>query len=347
MSRRHRQPPPPTALIEPAPRVCVESAWLRSGPGRSTPKAIEVVKQDHKASVYRLIGCAPSGEEGNVIAKLSTRQGLLAERNVYETVLQRLPDGLAPRYHGGLDDGRSHWLFIQDVKGEPYSPHDPEQRRALGSYLAELHGAAAAVDGVRALPEQGIASVRRHLEEAHRRIAVGEREAVIDAGSRRLLGDLLKSLEILQEAWDAITEPCQGLAQTLVHGDLEPRNIRVIGGREAVAIDYEHAGCGVPALDLASAIGNDQGFGALPDLPTYAAVARRSWTGGLSDEEVRQLAELGTLLRLIISIRWASHHLSHAWPDKAVRRLRAYAPGLVWIVECLAQRSVIGGAFHG
>ena len=126
---------------------------------------------------------------------------------------------------------------------------------------------------------------------------------------------------------DAGRRPIGGAFGRLVHGDLVPKNVRLTArpaGFGLFVFDWEYAGWGVPATDLCQFTGRD-GLGA--DLATYAAAladsGRRFEFG-----KVRQLAQYGTIFRVLDNLAWALSSLmvsdSHRCLVKPISHLSIY-----------------------
>src|SRR5262249_7412497 len=87
------------------------------------------------------------------------------------------------------------------------------------------------------------------------------------------------------------------------HGDLGWQNARVrLGGvcNSLVVMDWEHAGWGVPVVDLAQSVASMS-----PNLITYWAAVKSYWPS-LKFMDVLRMAEYGTMFRLINAIAWAN-----------------------------------------
>ena len=93
-------------------------------------------------------------------------------------------------------------------------------------------------------------------------------------------------------------------------------------------MDWETAGWGVPAMDLA------QLKGALsPDIETYAAAVRSCWPS-LNTRDLERLARFGTMFRLIFSIASESENLRYDWVDDVIDHLSYLQTSLTeWIRE--------------
>src|SRR5439155_14560323 len=108
----------------------------------------------------------------------------------------------------------------------------------------------------------------------------------------------------------ALERACTGLPATLVHGDLQRKNLYVRNGAgqsALYAIDWETAGWGIPAADLARI-----------DLPTYWSVVRSVWHD-VRLEDVRRLGVVGRIFRELVAIRWVSPQLAYDSPHHLSR----------------------------
>jgi len=105
-----------------------------------------------------------------------------------------------------------------------------------------------------------------------------------------------------------------------VHGDFVPKNVRVRGPDEAaelIAFDWETAGAASPAADIALLPEDGEWLG------RYHELVRGTWRS-LSLAEVRELARVGRLLRLLHSVQWELRSFRHTWIERAMRNMRSY-----------------------
>jgi aminoglycoside phosphotransferase (APT) family kinase protein len=136
-----------------------------------------------------------------------------------------------------------------------------------------------------------------------------------------LLQALIHQCSFLEAHWIELEELCLATPRALVHGDLVSKNVRVRGATsdELVffAFDWENAGWGVPAADLASFPDRTVN----PDLEVYGACFKN----GLS---AKSLAECGRIFRLLESIRWAASCLAlkpyDSWLARPIASLQVY-----------------------
>lgn len=318
-------------------------AWARLWRD-GAPSEIHVLKEPGKgivkSAVYRLAGAGPGG--GSVIAKCARRPAAEAEALVYGEFLSSL--GVpAPAYYGTVDEGGSFcWLFMGCVPERRYSPVDPRHRRLAGRWLARLHGDAASLPGAARLPGRGMDHHLRTLEAGRAAIAAHGDDPSLSRAEASILNRLAALLGEVRGSWRQLTEICAELPPTLVHGDLVRKNLRVGGAGDAsalVAFDWENAGWGPPALDLAQSKLSER-FAANACLDAYRCVLGPA--ASPSREGVERQATAGTVLRFLAASHWAGQSLGPAWREgsgdvrrdftgkrpKTLSRLEAYLSGL-------------------
>ena len=105
------------------------------------------------------------------------------------------------------------------------------------------------------------------------------------------------------------------------------RNVRVRwtpNGPQLQVFDWEFAGHGTPAIDLAQFSLRSVS----PDLPTYRS-GFEGWPA--TEADVRQLAACGAFLRIVSAMWWASFYLNGQSPrvlEKPVLLMKSYADAL-------------------
>ena len=300
-----KAPPAPASLEGPPPSA--DRAWRSLG--GSPPATIEVLRESSrsKPALYRLIFDEPGRPA--VYAKRSATSDLALERTVYQDILPHLPLTV-PRCFGSCreSDGAT-WLFVEDVGDRRPSSEAPEERRVAARWLGLLHRSAADDPRAARLPDAGpgryLASLRAGREGVRRNL--GNR-ALTDA-DREILNGLLEQLDAVESRWPAIEQACQGLPVTLVHGDFRPKNVRIRDAHAGAALyvlDWEMAGWGIPAADLASAIGPAMTVAIDPE--TYLNAMRERWPD-LDGRALQRLAILGRIFQALASADWGSSSL--------------------------------------
>jgi aminoglycoside phosphotransferase (APT) family kinase protein len=283
-------------------------AWREIYSRRAEPTRIAVLKERHKSGVYRLEGAGPSGSA--VIAKRCWQETAVRERTVYEEVLPHLPLP-ALCYYGFVAEpgGEFCWLFLEDAGKGEYSPGLKKHRRLAARWLGLVHTAAAGLEATVPLPERGPDHYREHLRSARRTLNTHLGNPALTGADVSVLEDLIARCDCLEGRWGDVKRFCQKMPRTLTHGDLAVKNVRVRTGAgeemDLFPLDWETAGWGVPAVDLAQFTLNSLS----PDLPAYGAIVQRSWPN-LNIQDLRQLAHLGTVFRLLAALDWAASTLA-------------------------------------
>jgi aminoglycoside phosphotransferase (APT) family kinase protein len=328
--------PPKSTLAPAASPRCREKllahpavqAWRLLGSDRPLPLRIAPTKvkpYKRETPVYRLEGAGPDGTA--VIAKACRSTDAVVERTVYERYLPRLEVPTA-RYYGCVeraDDGLT-WLFLGELCGEEYSNLTPEHRGYAARWLAALHAGGQAVGPQSGLPDGGSGRYLEHLRQARQHIRAHIDNPVLDVDDVAFLETLLSRFDELEEHWDRLEEACEGMPQTLVHGDFSAKNVRVQTAAPnpgLVVFDWEDAGWGVPAADLAQLALASSRISASPDLETYWAAVSEGWPG-YQRVDLERLANYGSVFRSLAALQWDTHHLAHEWAQWFVRSLRLY-----------------------
>ena len=272
--------------------------------------------------VVRLSAAGPLSAD--VIAKPLRGHPGATERAVYETVLSELGVD-SPRFFGVVEgeDG-TVWLILEELDGERFDPERPDHRAAAGRWLGRLHAAAASSDAARQLPERGSQHHREVLRAARGAVERGLENDRLPVRGRAALLMLLDRLSQVEGRWPKLEEWLATVPSTLVHGDLAAKNARIRSTPEGpvfAAFDWESAGWGPPAADLATV-----------DANSYREAAG-GWSA-LRDADVPTLAACGRVFRNLALVAWSRHHLEGESVASAVDfKLRSYGS---WLADDLA-----------
>ena len=307
-------------------------AWSRLRPERNEPEGIEVLQPNRKTAVYRLIGAGPDGSA--VIAKRCLRATGLVERLIYEECLAVLPVR-APKFYGFLEDpagGEFCWLFLEDAGGQRYSPQNAEHRAAAARWLGIVHAFHIEEAITRLLPDRGprhyLQLVRSSRAMAMKSVA---NPALLPEGAATLRA-IARQMDLLESHWGEVEAFCAGIPDTLVHGDLAAKNMRlraVPSGMSSanlapLVFDWENGGWGLPAVDLCQFTDSNA---LSPDLESYS-VSLGQRGRQLEFWKIRRLAQYGSIFRLLEGIQWAapkaSDESSVYLVDVAIPNLRVY-----------------------
>ena len=208
-------------------------AWTAFTGESAVPEQIEVLRRGKKSATFRLVGAGPNGE--SIIAQRSRPAKASVERTIYEDILPglHLP---APRVYGSRadDDDDYVWLFLQDLGNERYSPTDPAHRALAGRWIGMLHARARDLPLARVLPDGGPARYRRHLRAGRHAIRVNVANPLLAAADVVLLDRLAKTLDRVEGDWDRLDETCTRTPATLVHGDIQRKNMYVRAGDDGI-----------------------------------------------------------------------------------------------------------------
>src|SRR5204863_450395 len=186
---------------------------------------IEVLRRGKKSSTYRLVEPTPSG--ASMIAQRACMAKAGIERTIYEEILPHLPV-TSPRYYGfRAEDPDFAWLFLEDIGDERYTATDRAQLVLAGRWVGLMHTAAARVPAARGLPDGGPPRYLDHLRAGLQTIRANLANPALRADDAATLGRLASDLERLETAWAALECACTGLPATLVHGDLQRKNLYV------------------------------------------------------------------------------------------------------------------------
>ncbi len=313
------QSPPGSRLDHPAMRAWCElpREWIE--PGRVT-----VLKCKIKSQVYRLEGVGPAGR--SVVAKKCSIAKARVERLIYTRFLPLAPVP-ALQLYGFLEDsgGRFAWLFLEEAAGQEYSPSSAEHRALAGQWLGTIHRAAPGADLQAVLPDLGPAHYLECLRAARAKLREHIDNPALRSGDAALLEASAKQCDVIEAHWGELEQCCDRMPRVVAHDDFAAKNVRFCQGPAGPALlvfDWEHAGWGLPAIDLAEVGENTVS----PDLGAYAAVLSRDFRD-LTFQDVHCWEVWGKILRLIDSFYWNGFRLvfdSYDWLERPLSTLTIY-----------------------
>ena len=299
--------------------------WLRLQPGSSEPGGITLLKNTPRSIVCRIEGVGPGGSD--IVAKRCPRTYGELEAFIYREVLGRLSME-SVRCYGFVADGAGEygWLFLEDGgMAQPGGKKDSFPP-TFAQWLALLHGSASNLAIRGCLPERGPAWYLETLRSARQELRRSLPERNWSDLDRWAVESILICFEILERNWHIVEERCEGLPWTLVHCDLQPKNVLIrhtSSGIGFLPLDWEDAGWGPPATDLARV-----------DATSYWSTARRTWTN-IELQQVEEQACCGVLFQILSAVGWETLRLVAGSEEKAMRRLGIYAPRLTASAQAL------------
>lgn len=313
-------------------------AWLQVQSNFAEPGSLELLQRRRNSTVYRLRDVRPDGSR--IIAKRCRKETARIERTIYDELLP-LARISALRWYGFLEEPEADyaWIFLEDAEGVRYSPQLPEHRAVAGCWLAEAQLAAVRADFKSRLPDRDLDHYLRRL-----RVCRAMLQRHLDAGALpveegRVFRNIAVHLDELESLWDELVKICEVLPRTLVHGDFVIKNLRVRERPEGPALlvfDWEFAGWGVPAADVAQFIDR----AASPDLSLYRSILHREHCG-LDLRDIQAVAACGNLFRLVDQMSWATAGQEFVLPEQlvwAAALLQCYEPSILWALRAF-QRS--------
>ena len=248
-------------------------AWRQFQPGCPEPEQIEVLNLKKKSAVYRLAGAGPN--RSAVIAKRCRAATAAVERAVYDELPARLPLPALCCYGWLLEpESKYCWLFVEDAGNHAYSAASDEHRALAGRWLGTIHRTPLSAQFQARLPDRGPGHYLKRLGLAQAVLLELADNPLLSSDEMALLRTVLAQGEVMQAHWSELERFCEGWPRVLVHGDFAIKNLRLQNGSTAPALlvyDWEMAGWGVPATDLAQSLTRC----ASPDLEVYCSILRQ------------------------------------------------------------------------
>jgi ATP-binding cassette, subfamily B, bacterial len=311
-------------------------AWCELYP-HAEPLGITPLRVRRKKNqVYRLEGAGPDGL--GVIAKRCPKAVALVERIISADLLPRLTVP-SLRHYGYLEEPESEysWVFMEEATGADYSNLLAEHRAHSARWLGLLHTSATAAAGQGPLRDAGPAHYLALLQAIRELMREHLDNPVLTPEDVMFIQGIRQRLDELEEHWNRLEDLCEDVPRTLVHGDFNGKNMRlraVNGDSALVVFDWEHAGWGVPAVDLAQLIVPSGRLTADPDIPTYWSTVREQWPE-VSLEACWRLADCGTVFRTLSALSWDAEHLAYDWAHAYVGGMQSYSAELDAALERL------------
>jgi Ser/Thr protein kinase RdoA (MazF antagonist) len=199
-----------------------------------------------------------------------------------------------------------------------------------------MHVAAALIPAISRVPDRGPQYYLDDLLSARESIREKIDDPAVNFQELRILETILSQVNLLESQWNRVEELCNRFPRTLVHGDLTKDHVRVRSsarGSDFVVFDWGKAGYGIPGIDIAETscegVTRDR---VETDLADYWSVVRESWSD-LDLTAIKQLADLGAVLRLVVGLSWDSRNIGPGW--WRMEGLRSYQAKFARAIERL------------
>ena len=305
----------------------VARAWRRFQPGSPDQQGFTVLKETSRSLVCRLEGVGPDGS--NIVAKRRRQPSGDRESFIYKEILERLPIETIRCYGYFLETEEEFgWLFLEDGGTVSFSERREDLRNAFARWLGILHSSASKFEASQRLPNRGPAHYLETLQSARVRILERLDHPAMTCEARGGMKRLLTWFEVLEQAWGRIEKRCDALPWTLVHGDLQGKNILTRSSNSGIVflpVDWEDGGWGPPAADLGGI-----------DCVSYWSAVREIWPCVRLDQ-VKDQIDCGSLFKILTAVGWATDHLVAA--EKAIRHLQFYEPSVTTSALALSLRA--------
>ena len=313
-------------------------AWCQLHSNAEPLQVLPLKVRRQKNRIYRLeIAGRPA-----IVAKRCGRRGGLVEREVNEHILPRAAVS-SLGYHGYVEepDGEHCWIFMDLATGHSYSRLSRGHRAEAARWLGRLHSSVADVPVNGVLPDAGPGRYRDILQATCAFVSQHLTNPVLTADDVGGLEGLHAHLSDVATHWNRMDALCEGMPRTLVHGDFNAKNLlmRSDNGHSTVLVfDWEEAGWGIPAADLAQQSLLSNRLSVNPDLSTYYSTIRNRWPDA-SVATVQRLADCGSAFRALAGISWEVLNLAGDWAHTSVGALQTYVAELDDALERLGWSS--------
>jgi len=228
-------------------------------------------------------------------------------------------------------------------KGKKSAVYRLEEHRVLAAHwLGLLHLTAARLPVQARLPARGPGYYLAELRATREIILQNLASPALQAEDVAVLQAIVSQYDVLESRWSQVAAVCNRMPQTLEHGDFTERHVRfrrIEQGAVLLPFDWETAGWGTPAVDLAQCIVDSVSS----PVTTYLSVVRPVWPH-LDVQDLKQLASIGTIFWVILCISggyygivydyWTSRGLAYAYKcaQWSMSELRAYR---TWMDDAL------------
>lgn len=300
-------------------------AWFQIDGNRPIPSKVEhIYGKLRKKPVFRLHD-VEAGNRSIIAKRCYTATGKI-EDSIYRKILPTLGFP-APCYFGLIaEDEKYSWLFFEDLGEIPFLYDNSKHRDAASRWLGRLHSEATQLPKSIKLESRGPGYYFNHLHAGRSKILKNMDNPSFGEDNCSLLLEIVKLLDLIASGWDNISSACDDMPKTFVHGGIKPLNMLVREEREELIvyfIDWEVAGWGVPAPDLAP---RSQYPNGLINAKIYLQYVNDQWPG-MKLKDIKRMAATGYFFRRLAATDWATSSFSR-YPEGALRLLEIYLKDL-------------------
>ena len=292
-----------TVPIDVCQHVAV-TAWNKLQQNRAEPTSIQVIEETTKSAIYKLKGLGDGGAA--VIAKRCRTANAHIEHTIYKNILPQLSIS-HPHFYGMVieNGGQYSWLFFEFSDGEQYSRF-VDRHRILGArWLGHMHTRSTRVFGAASLPDRGTKYHLNRLRSARNSLFRRLSNSCLPSDDFKVLQRAVVQCNFLESRWNEVERVCDQMPSTLVHGDFVEENVRISMdgfGTTVRVFDWEKAGWGVPAVDLAHM-----------DIREYHSAVSGFWPQ-FKFQDWEQLQRIGMIFRTLV----------HNWANKRIKKINQY-----------------------
>jgi hypothetical protein len=207
------------------------------------------------------------------------------------------------------------WLFVEEAVGETYSHTYVEHQLLAAEWLGILHGTATKLTDQVDLPTRNIEHYRLLTHLARQTLEDSLANPALTNEQIQLLSEVVGQCRVLQRRISEMQSVFDSMPKTLVHGGFYGKNVRVgwRGDRQVIlAYDWESAGWGCPAVDLA-----------FVDPELYRTHSSANGLG-ISLPTLRDLAVFGRMLWVVKAIPGERQTLASPWLYRVMSKLAYY-----------------------
>lgn len=294
-------------------------AWSSLKPQLPAPEVITYLKKSHKTQIIKLVCEQENGY--SIIGKGTSSLRASIEKSIYESIFKYLPEkGL--QYYGCIESENDFaWNFMEDARGIPFSFKNPKHLRLAEDWCAILHTHVPKLDF---FPKLDMNHYNSCLLSGYDTIMANLSNRALSNSDLDLLKSIISHLDILQKRWEKVNSIYDQMPKGFIHGDFLGKNLRVRNNShesKLVVFDWENCGWGLPGVDIFKL-----------NLNNYWLKVRHHWKD-ITLGDIKQMSNLGKLLRTLVAIDWVAVRLSYEYIRKPIYYMEVYEESLAETIQ--------------